>query len=267
MAEIGAMLREARLRENLEIADLEARTKIRARYLRALEDEEWALLPGYTYARSFLRTYADMVGLDGRAMVDEFKRQHPDPSEPELAPPLPPRRDARRGRERPAERARSGGGPSGRLLLAALLVALIAAALFLVHELRGGTAARHATTSTTGSSTAPAKPPTRARRVALTLAAITPVRVCLIGYTKHGRAHQRLPPTGSATHTALLAPDAGSRTYHADTHFVVSFANGAARLTAAQRSLTVHTTGTTVAYEITASAIQLLPPAAAPRCS
>ena len=105
------------MREHRDIAEFEARTKIRAKYLRALEDEEWALLPGYTFAKAFLRTYADMLGLDGRMLVDEFKRQYQDPSELELAPVLPARGDARRSRERPADHARAtatataGAGP------------------------------------------------------------------------------------------------------------------------------------------------------------
>lgn len=74
MAEIGATLREARTRARIEIAQMEAQTKIRAKYLRALENEEWELLPGPTYVKSFLRTYGDMLGLDGRALVAEFKR-------------------------------------------------------------------------------------------------------------------------------------------------------------------------------------------------
>lgn len=74
MAEIGASLREARARARIEIAQMEAQTKIRAKYLRALENEEWELLPGPTYVKSFLRTYGDMLGLDGRALVAEYKR-------------------------------------------------------------------------------------------------------------------------------------------------------------------------------------------------
>src|ERR1700687_1671779 len=114
MTDIGAMLREARMRDHLDIAEFEARSKIRAKYLRALEDEEWALLPGYTFAKAFLRTYADMLGLDGRMMVDEFKRQYQDPSEIEPAPVLPSRRDSRRARERGGDRGRERGGDRGR---------------------------------------------------------------------------------------------------------------------------------------------------------
>ncbi|MDO9356190.1 MAG: helix-turn-helix domain-containing protein [Solirubrobacteraceae bacterium] len=76
MAEIGAQLREARTRARIEIAQMEAQTKIRAKYLRALETEEWELLPGPTYVKSFLKTYGDMLGIDGRQLVTDYKNTH-----------------------------------------------------------------------------------------------------------------------------------------------------------------------------------------------
>ncbi len=76
MSGIGAALREARSRARIEIAQVEAQTKIRAKYLRALENEEWELLPGPTYVKSFLRTYGDAVGLDGRGLVADYKRSY-----------------------------------------------------------------------------------------------------------------------------------------------------------------------------------------------
>lgn len=79
MSGIGAALREARSRARIEIAQVEAQTKIRAKYLRALENEEWELLPGPTYVKSFLRTYGDAVGLDGRALVADYKRSYETP--------------------------------------------------------------------------------------------------------------------------------------------------------------------------------------------
>ena len=72
MFEIGNSLREARVRKELEFPELEQGTKIRAKYLRALEDETFDQLPGPTYVKGFLRTYADYLGLDGQLYVDEY---------------------------------------------------------------------------------------------------------------------------------------------------------------------------------------------------
>ena len=73
MPEIGDQLRETRMRNRIDIADVEAATKIRAKYLRALENEEWELLPGPTFVKTFLRTYADYLGLDARNLVEEYR--------------------------------------------------------------------------------------------------------------------------------------------------------------------------------------------------
>jgi len=70
--EIGSSLREARTRQGLDINDMEMRTKIRAKYLRALEAEQFDQLPGHTYIKGFLRTYADSLGMDGQLYVDEY---------------------------------------------------------------------------------------------------------------------------------------------------------------------------------------------------
>jgi cytoskeletal protein RodZ len=86
MPEIGASLREARLRAKLDIVDVESATKIRAKYLRALENEEWGMLPGPAFVKSFLRTYADYLGLDGKLLVDEYKLRHERPSDLDQMP-------------------------------------------------------------------------------------------------------------------------------------------------------------------------------------
>src|SRR5439155_1452278 len=86
MADIGSTLREARMRSRIDISEVEARTKIRARYLRAIENEEWDLLPGPVYVKSFLRTYGDFLGVDSRLLVDEYKRRYERPSDHELRP-------------------------------------------------------------------------------------------------------------------------------------------------------------------------------------
>jgi cytoskeletal protein RodZ len=70
--EIGNSLREARIRRGMDFAQAEAATKIRGKYLRALEDDQFELLPAETYVKGFLRTYAEYLGLDGQLYVDEF---------------------------------------------------------------------------------------------------------------------------------------------------------------------------------------------------
>jgi hypothetical protein len=70
--EIGNSLREARLRQRLDFAELEQAVKVRAKYLRALEDEHFDLLPEPAYVKGFLRAYASFLGLDGQLYVDEY---------------------------------------------------------------------------------------------------------------------------------------------------------------------------------------------------
>jgi cytoskeleton protein RodZ len=76
MFEIGNSLREARLRQGLEFSEVEQATKIRGKYLRALEDEQFDILPGQTYVKGFLRTYAEYLGLDGQLYVDEYNSRY-----------------------------------------------------------------------------------------------------------------------------------------------------------------------------------------------
>jgi len=70
--EIGNSLREARMRQGLDFPELEQGTKIRGKYLRALEDEQFDVLPAQTYVKGFLRSYAEHLGLDGQLYVDEY---------------------------------------------------------------------------------------------------------------------------------------------------------------------------------------------------
>jgi hypothetical protein len=70
--EIGNSLREARLRQSLDFPEIEQGTKIRGKYLRALEDEQFDVLPAQTYVKGFLRSYAEYLGLDGQLYVDEY---------------------------------------------------------------------------------------------------------------------------------------------------------------------------------------------------
>jgi cytoskeleton protein RodZ len=121
MDEIGAELREARMRLKIDINEVELGTKIRAKYLRAMENEEWDLLPGEVYVRSFLRTYADFLGLDSRHLLDEFRRRYESPSDHEPPPIVPPSRGGRE-RERERRRRHAIGVPPWALVVVVLVI-------------------------------------------------------------------------------------------------------------------------------------------------
>ena len=85
MFQIGTSLREARIRRGLELRDVEAVTRIRPRYLQALEEEQFDLLPSPTYVKGFMRTYAEFLGLDGQLYVDEYNSRYVQGDEESLA--------------------------------------------------------------------------------------------------------------------------------------------------------------------------------------
>ena len=128
MPGIGETLREARTAAGIQLDDAERTIRIRVRYLHALENEEWDVLPGDAYARGFLRTYADFLGLDGRALTDEYDRREPPaqaerPMDAPFEPPRPP----------------GGGNPTMRRIgWGAILAAAALALLFIVLGITGG---------------------------------------------------------------------------------------------------------------------------------
>jgi hypothetical protein len=99
MFAIGDSLREARTRRGLSAADVQKGIRIRERYLTALEEEHWELLPGEAYTKGFLRTYAEFLGLDGNLYIDEYNSRsaHHDEEPPLVPQSLVPARRTRRG--------------------------------------------------------------------------------------------------------------------------------------------------------------------------
>jgi hypothetical protein len=127
--EIGTSLREARQRRHVDFADAEHATKIRSKYLRALEDERFELLPSHTYVKGFLRTYAEYLGLDGQMYVDEYNSRYVIGEED--APVRAPRRV-------PAARARRSDRRERNVVLLALAAIGIVTALVIVAWRFGG---------------------------------------------------------------------------------------------------------------------------------
>ncbi len=166
------------MRARIDISEVESRTKIRAKYLRAIENEEWDLLPGPVYAKSFLRTYGDFLGLDSRMLVDEFRRRYEHPSDHDSRP----RTSLARDRER---RPRSPRLPSWAPI--GIVVVIVLALLFIVGiASRQGTSnqaahqgAQRPRTTSTGS-TRPAGPPPAPASATLQLVPTGTVYVCLV---------------------------------------------------------------------------------------
>jgi cytoskeleton protein RodZ len=127
MADIGETLREARMRRRIDMTEVEAATKIRAKYLRALENEEWDLLPGPTFVKTFLRTYAEYLELDPRMLVEEYRQRFERPSTQDLTPFGPGMSGQRRGRQR--QRQRRSAGP---FLVVLMGLIVLGGALFLL---------------------------------------------------------------------------------------------------------------------------------------
>lgn len=142
MFEIGSSLRDARVRKGLELPTLEAETKIRAKYLRALEEERFDLLPGDTYVKGFLRIYADKLGLDGQLYVDEYNSRFSLSEEPVVA-------------NRPPRRARQGRFEANAVVVA--LAGIVAVTVLVIAAWRlGGEDGGGATTAATVAESSPA---------------------------------------------------------------------------------------------------------------
>jgi hypothetical protein len=118
--EIGSSLREARMRQGLDFPQIEAATKVRGKYLRALEDEQFTQLPAQTYVKGFLRTYAEYLGLDGQLYVDEFNSRYVAGEE---EPPIRARRTARTRQRRRVQSSVLVAALAGIAIVTALVIA------------------------------------------------------------------------------------------------------------------------------------------------
>jgi len=260
MPEIGATLREARQRRKVDLMEVESETKIRSRYIRALEEEEFDLLPGPTYVKSFLRTYGEYLGVDAKLLVEEYKQRYERPSAQELTPfstNLGSRRERRRAR-----------GPviSPGVIVGVCIVALIAAlaAIGLLWNDSGGqpAAAPAPTATSTPASKRQSSAARRRRRRAV------PTRVEL-----------RIVPTGtvyvcleSAQGRALidretLTPGGTPRRF-TGRRFRVTFGNGRVRMVVGGRSYRVPTSAKPMGYDIRPGRTpRRLPSSQLPTCS
>jgi hypothetical protein len=258
MPEIGATLREARMRARIDVSEIEAKTKIRAKYLRALENEEWGLLPGPTFVKSFLRTYAQALDLDAKALVEEYRRHHERPSEAMLEPIVstpqsnrPRNRSGAGGRSAGGGRRGAGGGSSRGFVIA--VGAIGAVIVLLVVLLITGGSSPKSTGTTTSAATHSRRTPAKhgsagsaahgrvaaSDRVALSLRPSAVVYVCLIG--DGGR---KLIPG------LELQPGESTPTYHAK-RFELTLGNSSVTMFVDGIARTVPPSSEPIGYSIT----------------
>jgi cytoskeleton protein RodZ len=259
MAEIGATLRAARMSSRIDVSEIEAQTKIRAKYLRALENEEWDLLPGPTFVRSFLRTYAQALGLDAKALVEEYRLNYERPSEAALEPIVS-------SPQRPRAHVPSRPSRGYMVIVGAVGVVIV---LLIVGLLSGGGSSPKTTGSAAGKAHAEhagghARQPTRHSHptlvkstvVALSLRPSAAVYVCLIDNDDGSRLIPGLE----------LQPGASTRTYHAK-QFTITLGNSSVTMFVDGIPRTVPPSSEAIGYSITKAGRHRLAAGQLPKCT
>jgi hypothetical protein len=235
---IGSDLRRARTRRETDLGEVEAATRIRARYLSAIENEEWDVLPGGFYTRGFIRTYASYLGLDGDRLAEDYRR------EVEGTSPSPPR-DAPAGG---SSRKPAGTGrelrrlPLGWLALAAVL----AVGAFAVLAIPGGgggggTAVQPAPQPGTGAETSGGRgrvPEPNPSSVSIRLVADAEVWACVLDSDGRRLVDGQILQAGE---------EAGS---FRSGSFTVSFGNGEVTMTIDGKPTEIPPTASPVGYAI-----------------
>lgn len=250
---VGTILRKARSRRQVELSEVEAETRIRLRYLRAIEHEEWDVLPGGVYTRGFIRTYASFLGLDGERLVSDY-RESVEPWHRAGGAPQP----------QPVSGGGSSGGPRGVALAALVVIAVIAVAVIAIVAIPGGgggggggAPAEHRHRVARGTETKAKQPPAPARKgVTVELAVIAEVWACLLD--AKGRA---------LVDGLILEAGAKEGPFHSGS-FTVSFGNGEVRMLIDGREARIPATSSPVGYAIdSAGRLTKLGEAERPTCA
>jgi hypothetical protein len=241
MPEIGATLRETRMRDRIDITEVETATKIRAKYLRALENEEWDLLPGPTFVKTFLRTYSEYLGLDPKLLVEEYKQRFERPGPQDLLPFAPQRGGRRHQRRAPV---------IPPFAIVAVCVLLLMGALYALGQLGGDSGdgadavTPPAATSnpvaggTDGKTPGKRKKAAAPSRVTLRITPTGTVNVCLVD----GAGRVLIP-------SANLGAGAPTRLFRAR-RLRVTFGNGFARMRVGKRTIDVPDRRQPIGYDL-----------------
>jgi transcriptional regulator with XRE-family HTH domain len=262
--QVGQVLREARTERGIALSEVERVTKIRVRFLQAMEEDRWEALPAPTYARSFLARYARFLGLDERPLVDQYRETV---GEDERAEPVPQGviRPGALRQSHPTSRVRSIDLKAAGMVLAGLVV-LVLLGLIVVgsignsdngpsvphHHAPKGAGSPAATTTGQQATTATSPPATG--QVSLELRSIEDVWVCLVD--DRGRA---------LVNGETLTPGEGRGPFESP-GFEVTFGNGSVEMTVDGQPAKIPPVAEPLGYRISASGVRRLGPSAQPTC-
>ncbi|HEX4465058.1 MAG TPA: helix-turn-helix domain-containing protein [Solirubrobacterales bacterium] len=246
---VGTVLREARNRRKFELSEIEAATRIRLRYLRAIEHEEWDVLPGGVYTRGFIRTYASFLGLDGDRLVSDY-REDVEPWQRPTDVPQP----------QPAGSASSG--PRSAALAVLVVVAVIAVAVIAIVAIPSGGGGESGHARDRHRIARKARPEAKPRAapiktgVTIELAASAEVWACLLN--AKGKA---------LVDGLILEAGAEEGPFHSGS-FTVSFGNGEVKMLIDGREAEIPATSSPVGYAIdSAGNLTKLDEAERPTCA
>jgi cytoskeleton protein RodZ len=245
--QIGRALREARTRREIELGEVERATRIRVKFLRAMEEDRWEALPAPAYARGFLSAYAKFLGLDDEALVDQYRRT----VEPaERAEPIP-----HQVLQPGVLRRRRSVKPVALLVTALAAAAVLGLVVVGIlggsddggeeADRRGGTAAASATRT---------QPTEQGSEVSLELRSTGSVWVCLVD--DEGRA----PVNGETLTANEVRGPFESRA------FEMTLGNGSVEITVGGEPAEIPPVAEPLGYRITPSGVRELEPAARPTC-
>jgi hypothetical protein len=249
-SQVGSILRAARNRRKVDLSEVEAATRIRARFLRAIENEEWDVLPGGVYTRGFIRTYAAFLGLDGERLADDYRASVEGLSSPRGSSPEPVRIAA--PSPTPRKLPRAG-------LLALIGVVLIAVIAIAVIPGGNGSGVEHRSRPGTATSAPKKEKPKQPRpraSVAVRLAASAEVWVCVLD------ARGQHLVDGQ-----ILEAGAEEGPFHSGS-FTVSFGNGEVSMLIDGKEAEIPATSSPIGYSIDAAgALTELGEAERPTCT
>jgi cytoskeletal protein RodZ len=259
---IGETLRKARTERGVELSEVEQATKIRAKFLEAMEEDRWGALPAPVYARGFLDIYARYLGLDQQALLDEYRQT----VEGEQHEPIPQSviKAGTLRQTRPVGRTRSiNWVPVAKVLAGLIAVAVVG--LVIVGSIggsddSGGSDKGRKQTDQGSNAAAPSTPTTATTRtspageVSVELRATAAVWVCLVD--KGGT-----PLVDSET----LSADEARGPFSAN-GFDVTLGNGSVEMTVDGEPARIPQAAEPLGYRITPTGVRKLDPSSQPTC-